>query len=121
MSNHNIAKSQSLVRALMDQLSKRLPTYTFSEQLTSVGDTLMISQSASPTAGQNNCAIRVGFQDTQFNDVIGLPQSVYSPMRADCIEEGISGPYTFTASSFNATVGSVYQSANGSVFTTAST
>ena len=87
MSNHNIAKSQSLVRSLIDLLSKRLPAYTFSEQLTPVGDTLMISQSASPTAGQNNCAIRIGFQDTQFNDVIGLPQNIYSPMRADVIEE----------------------------------
>jgi hypothetical protein len=87
MSN-NIAKSQSLIRALKDQLSKRLPAYTIQESLVnSAGDTLMISQSASPTAGQNNVAIRIGFQDTQFTDVIGLPQSVYTPMRADIIQE----------------------------------
>lgn len=93
MSN-NIAKSQSLIRALQDQLSKRLAppafaaAYTIVESLAnSAGDTLMISQSATPTAGQNNCAIRIGFQDTQFSDVIGLSQSVYSPMRADVIQE----------------------------------
>lgn len=85
---NNIAKSQSLIRALQDQLSKRLATYTLTESLiNSAGDTLMVSQSATPTAGQNNCAIRIGFQDTQFSDVIGLAQSVYTPMRADIIQE----------------------------------
>lgn len=91
---NNIAKSQSLIRALQDQLSKRLgspayPTpYTLVESLlNSAGDTLMVSQSATPTAGQNNCAIRIGFQDTQFSDVIGNPQNVYTPMRADIIQE----------------------------------
>ena len=88
MSTNNIAKSQSLVRALQDQLSKRLSSYTIVESLiNSAGDTLMVSQSATPTAGQNNCAIRIGFQDTQFNDVIGNPQNVYTPMRADIIQE----------------------------------
>ena len=117
MSN-NIAKSQSLIRALKDQLSKRLPAYTIQESLVnSAGDSLMISQSASPTAGQNNIAIRVGFQDTQFTNVIGQPQDVYTPMRADLIEEAMAaGPWVVTATSFNATIGAVYQSANGSVF-----
>ena len=87
MAINNIAKSQSLVRALIDQLSKRLPSYTLVESLTNGGDTLMVSQSATPTAGQNNAAILIGYQDTQFNDVIGNPQSVYSPMEAQIVEE----------------------------------
>jgi len=94
MATNNIAKSQSLIRALQDQLGKRLGSpayatpYTLVESLlNSAGDTLMVSQSATPTAGQNNCAIRIGFQDTQFNDVIGNPQNVYTPMRADIIQE----------------------------------
>ena len=57
MSVSNYWKSQSLVRALIDQLSKRFPTYTLTENLTSCGDQLMVSQSATPTAGQNNAAI----------------------------------------------------------------
>lgn len=84
---NNIAKSQSLVRALIDQLSKRLPTWTLTESLTNGGDTLMVSQSATPTAGQSNAAILIGYQDTQFNDVIGNPQNVYTPMEAQIVEE----------------------------------
>ena len=94
MATNNIAKSQSLIRALQDQLGKRLSSpayatpYTLVESLiNSAGDTLMVSQSATPTAGQNNCAIRMGFQDTQFSDVIGNPQNVYTPMKADIIQE----------------------------------
>jgi hypothetical protein len=84
----NIAKSQSLIRALKDQLSKRLPAYTIIEVLGSAGDQLLISQHATPVAGEQNIAIRIKGQDTQFTDVIGLAQSVYTPMVCQVIEEG---------------------------------
>lgn len=87
MSASNIAKSQSLIRGLKDQLSKRLSSSFLVESLGPAGDTLMISQSSTPTAGQSNAAVRVGFQDTQFQDVIGSAQAVYSPMKAQIIEE----------------------------------
>ena len=99
MSNSNYWKSQSLIRNLMDQLGKRLPTYTLTENLTASGDQLMVSQSATPTAGQNNAAILMGFQDTQFQDVIGVPQAVYTPMEAQIVEEATVTPALATSSS----------------------
>lgn len=106
MATNNIAKSQSLIRALQDQLGKRLGSpayatpYTLVESLiNSAGDTLMVSQSATPTAGQNNAAIRMGFQDTQFSDVIGNPQNVYTPMKCDIIQEATVTPATATSAS----------------------
>ena len=83
----NIAKSQSLIRNLIDQLSHRFPSYTLVEQNNAYGDMLLVSQSATPTAGQANWAIRMIGQDTPFTDVIGLPQSVYTPFIAQVIEE----------------------------------
>ena len=83
----NIAKSQSLIRSLIDQISHRLPSYTLQEQNNNFGDMLMISQSATPTAGQSNWAIRIVGQDTPFTDVIGLQQSTYTPFVAQVIEE----------------------------------
>lgn len=83
-----IAKSQSLMRALKDNLQKRLPsTYVFSESLDSQGARLLISADATPAAGEQVVAIRIKSQDTQFNNVIQQAQQVYTPMICQVIEE----------------------------------
>lgn len=82
-----IAKSQSLSRQLKDNLAKRLPTYTISESLDSQGARLLISADSSPAAGEQVVAIRIKGQDTQFSNVIGQAQTVYTPMVAQVIEE----------------------------------
>lgn len=94
MSVSNYWKSQSLIRNLIDQLGKRLPGYTLTENLTQYGDQLLVSQSSPAVAGENNAAIMMGFQDTEFTDVIGLPQAVYTPMEAQIVEEAASGSST---------------------------
>lgn len=81
------AKSQSLARSLRDNLRKRLPTFTISESLDAAGSRLLISADATPAAGEQVCAIRIKFQDTQFDDVIGQDQRVYTPCVAQVIEE----------------------------------
>lgn len=87
---NNIAKAQSLIRILKDNLSKRLPSsYSLVEQIdpAGLGDQLLISQHSPAVAGEQNLAIRILGQDTQFTDVIGNPQSLYSPEKAQVIEE----------------------------------
>jgi hypothetical protein len=93
MSQTTIAKSQSLVRALQDQLSKRLPSLSISSSMDSQGARLYISQDAStPIAGDQTVLIRIKGENTQFSDVIGLPQNVFSPSIAQVIEEASSIP-----------------------------
>lgn len=83
-----IAKSQSLIRILKDNLAKRLPsTYVISESLDSQGDRLLISADSTPAAGEQVVAIRIKAQDTQFLNSIGSAQDVYTPMIAQVIEE----------------------------------
>lgn len=83
-----IAKSQSLMRALKDNLQKRLPsTYVFSDSLDSQGARLLISADSTPAAGEQVIAIRIKGQDTQFNNVIQQAQTVYTPMICQVIEE----------------------------------
>jgi len=83
-----IAKSQSLMRALKDHLQKRLPsTYVFTESMDAQGARLLISSDATPATGEQVMAIRIKPQDTQFKDVLGLAQTVYSPMIVQVIEE----------------------------------
>ena len=83
-----IAKSQSLMRVLQNNLQLRLPsTYTFTATQDTAGAQLMISQSSTPTAGEQNVAIRAIGQDQQFTDVIGNAQRTYSPMKFQVIEE----------------------------------
>lgn len=94
MSQTTIAKSQSLVRNLQDQLTKRLPSLNISASLDSQGARLYISSDASvPAAGDQTVLIRIKGENTQFTDVLGLAQNVFSPMLAQVIEESstISG------------------------------
>jgi len=86
-----IAKSQSLIRPLKDNLTKRLPsTYVLTDSLDSQGARLLISADATPATGEQVVAIRIRGQDQQFQDVIGNAQRTYSPMVAQVIEEASS-------------------------------
>lgn len=90
-----IAKSQSLMRALRDNLQKRLPsTYVFSESLDAQGSRLLISADATPATTEQVCAIRIKPQDQQFNNVIGQSQLTYTPMIAQVIEEATAASAT---------------------------
>lgn len=82
----SIAKSQSLMRQLKDNLSKRLSTLVFTESLDAQGAILLISD-GTPSTGEQVCAIRIKGENTQFDDSIGLDQRVYSIMIAQVIEE----------------------------------
>lgn len=83
-----IAKSQSLMRVLKNNLQQRLPsTYVFTESQDTQGAMLLISQDATPAAGEQVVAIRAKGQDQQFSDVIGNAQRSYSPMIFQVIEE----------------------------------
>lgn len=93
-----ITKSQSIVRALQFALTERLPsTYIITQSLDNAGARLFIQQSSSWASGQDQVVIRVTTETTQFNDVIGNPQQVYSPMKGQMISEGTTSP-TPTAS-----------------------
>ena len=83
-----IAKSQSLMRVLKNNLQQRLPsTYVFTESQDSQGAMLLISADSTPAAGEQVVAIRAKGQDQQFSDVIGNAQRTYSPMVFQVIEE----------------------------------
>lgn len=85
-----IAKSQAIIRALKDNLAKRLPsTYVLAESMDDAGARLSIQQDASWATTEQKAVIRVVAQDTQFKDVIGNAQKVYSPMKAQLIAEGV--------------------------------
>lgn len=82
------AKVQSLMRALKERLQKRLPsTWVFAESSDAQGARLLVSQDATPAAGEQVIAIRIKAQDTQFRDAIGMAQPVYTPCVAQVIEE----------------------------------
>lgn len=88
MSLSSIKKQQRLMDDLASALQQRLPaSYTFLRADDSTGAKLIISQSATPTAGQQNWAIRIEGVSTAFVDSLGNPQAVYSPSRAQIIEE----------------------------------
>lgn len=90
-----IAKSQSLVRSLKDRLSKRMPAgYIVRESVDAAGARLEIQQDASWATTEQKAVIRIVAQDTQFSDVIGGAQKVYSPMIAQMISEGNSASPT---------------------------
>jgi hypothetical protein len=81
-------KQAAIMRDLYDRLTKKLPTtYFFTQAMDQQGSQLLISQSSTPTAGQQNVAIRIESDVTAFLDVIGNPQKVYAPLKAQVIEE----------------------------------
>lgn len=83
-----IAKSQSLMRKLKDRLQRRLPsTYVFTESMDSQGAILLISADSSPATGEQVCALRIRGESTQFSDIVGNAQKVYSPSLIQVIEE----------------------------------
>lgn len=84
-----IAKSQSIIRALKDNLQKRLPsTYVLSESLDAAGARLSIQQDASWATTEEKVVIRIVGEQSQFNDVIGNAQASFGPMKAQVIAEG---------------------------------
>jgi hypothetical protein len=130
MSLLQIAKQQALARDLQERLSLRLPSYTFSQSTDASGAILSVSQSATPTAGQNNMLIRIVPFDTPFLDSIGSPQQVYSPSKLQIVEESdTDSGHSIVASSVKSLIDwdlaqlGVYQErylgANGSVPSTA--
>lgn len=83
-----IAKAQALMRDLKDRLQKKLPsTYVFASSDDAQGSRLLISQDATPAAGEQVIAIRILADQTAFKDVLGNAQRVYAPLRAQVIEE----------------------------------
>jgi hypothetical protein len=86
-----IAKSQALIRALKDNLQKRLPsTYILAESVDAAGARLSIQQDSSWATTEQKAVIRIVAQDTQFSNSIGNAQAVYSPLKAQMIAEGDS-------------------------------
>jgi hypothetical protein len=99
--NPNLAKSQALIRAMSDNLMKRLPsTYVITQSFDSVGARLSISASSSWTTGTDAVYIRICGDNTQFSDIIGNPQNVYSPLIAQVISEASTAGNGTTATSW---------------------
>lgn len=83
-----IAKSQAIMRDLQDRLQKKMPsTYVFSASFDTNGARLLISQDSTPSAGEQVVAIRIEGESTAHKDVLGNPQKVYAPLKAQVIEE----------------------------------
>jgi hypothetical protein len=94
MAINNIPKALSLISELQQNLELRLgSSFYYAMSQDQNGAILVVSQSATPVAGQQNIAIRCEGVPTQFSDSLGNPQSLYSPMRFQVIEESstISG------------------------------
>ena len=87
MALQEIFKQQSLVNVINERLHLRLPALLVSQALNNAGAAILFSQHSPAVAGEQNIAIRVKAQDTQFNDVIGNAQVVYSPMIIQVILE----------------------------------
>jgi hypothetical protein len=86
-----IAKSQSLVRSLKDRLSKRMPAgYIVRDSVDAAGARLEIQQDSSWSSTEQKAVIRIVAQGTQFSDIVGGAQKVYTPMVAQMISEGDS-------------------------------
>ena len=83
MSVSSIAKSQAIMRDLTDRLQKKLPTSTFTSAVDVYGPQLLITM---PGSGQV-MAIRIENEQSNFTDIIGSPQVVYAPLKAQVIEE----------------------------------
>lgn len=88
MSAMNLKKAQAIARDLKSRLALRLPSgYLIQEAQDDHGVMLLISQDATPAAGEQVVAIRILPEVTDHKNVIGLPQDVYAPLRAQVIEE----------------------------------
>lgn len=77
----SIAKEQSLVNKLKEELSLATPTITTTTAQDSAGAQLLL------TAGASTMAIRVKSMATDFTDSLGLPQKIYSPMVIQVVED----------------------------------
>ena len=122
-----IAKPQTLMLKLVEELKMRLPQYFYAQGSDSNGfPTLLISQSSTPAAGENNAFIKIVNAPTAFVDSINSPQSTFSPNICQIVEEkAASGNGTVLSSSFAAqldwclirqgTIDQWYTRANGTV------
>lgn len=80
-------KAQTLMMQLKERLQKRFPsTYVFSESSDDKGVRLLISQDATPAAGEQVIAIRLLGVDTEARDILDNKR-VFSPIRCQVIEE----------------------------------
>jgi hypothetical protein len=96
----NLVKAQALIRAMSDNLMKRLPGYTITQSFDSVGARLTITAGASWDTNTDAVYIRICGDNTQFTDIIGNPQTVYSPLIAQIISELSTGGNGQTATSW---------------------
>lgn len=71
---------------LKERLQKRLPSYVFSESFDDKGPRLLISQDATPAAGEQVIAIRFLGEDAGIDDIIDVKRS-FGPIKAQVIEE----------------------------------
>lgn len=89
-------KAQAVMRDLTARLQLKLPTLIFTSSVDALGARLQISQSATPTTEQQNFAIRIAADTTAFTDVLGNPQTVFVPLKAQVIEEALTGNPTIS-------------------------
>jgi len=83
-----IAKANTLMLKLKESLKMKLPASFQTDGRDADGNpTLMLSQSSSAVAGQQNILIRIKADSTAFVDSIGQAQSVFSPHIIQSAEE----------------------------------
>jgi hypothetical protein len=102
MGGPQTAKPNTLMLKLVEELKLRLPTYTYTQSMDANGfPTLLLSQSSTPTAGQNNAYIKIINASTAFVDSINSPQSVFSPdITQIVLESAASGNGTVDSTAF---------------------
>ena len=127
MGGPQTAKPNTLMLKLVEELKLRLPAYFYSQGVDSNGfPTLLISQSSTAVAGQNNAFIKIINAATPFVDSINSPQSVFSPNICQIVKENAaSGNGTVLSTAFDAqldwvlirqgTIDQWYTRANGTV------
>lgn len=127
MGSPQTAKPNTLMLKLVEELKLRLPSYTYAQGVDSNGfPTLLISQSSTATAGQNNAYLKIVNAPTPFVDSINSPQSVFSPdITQIVLENAASGNGTVVSTAFQAqlsecivrqgTIDQWYTRANGTV------
>lgn len=82
-----LAKIQMLMLNLKERLQKRLPAgYVFQESADDKGLRLLISQDATPAAGEQVIAIRILAVASAHKDIVGQ-EKVFGPLKAQVIEE----------------------------------
>ncbi|MEM4360410.1 MAG: hypothetical protein QXT45_07780 [Candidatus Bilamarchaeaceae archaeon] len=80
-------KAQMMMLDLKERLQKRLPsTYVFAESSDAQGPRLLISQDATPAAGEQVIAIRLLGVDVEVRNIFDN-KKMFGPIKAQVIEE----------------------------------